>query len=60
MINSTDSRVLRGGSFLHASYVRSAYRDNYVPSVRVDNVGFRPARTLPPGPFTALPPTPEP
>jgi formylglycine-generating enzyme required for sulfatase activity len=48
-IVSTLSRPLRGGSFLHtAVYVRSAFRDNYVPSLRSSNVGLRPARTFPP------------
>jgi serine/threonine protein kinase/formylglycine-generating enzyme required for sulfatase activity len=59
VIDSTVTRLLRGGSFLHtAVYVRSAFRDNYVPSLRVDNIGVRPARTLPPGSFTAWPPAP--
>ena len=59
-IVSTTSRVLRGGSFFNqASGVRSAFRLNIVPSVRSLNVGLRPARTLPLGSFTALPPTPE-
>ena len=54
------SRVLRGGSFNNqASIVRSAYRSNYVPTTRIYDYGFRPARTLPLDPFTALPPTPE-
>jgi formylglycine-generating enzyme required for sulfatase activity len=48
-INSTNSRVLRGGSFNdHASYVRAAYRLRYVPASRSDDVGFRPARTITP------------
>jgi formylglycine-generating enzyme required for sulfatase activity len=60
VIVGTVGRLLRGGSFLHSAvYVRSAFRDTYVPSLRVDNVGVRPARTLPPGSFTALPPTLE-
>jgi formylglycine-generating enzyme required for sulfatase activity len=46
-IVSTNSRVLRGGSFLlHASNVRSSLRDLNVPSVRYDNLGFRLARTF--------------
>jgi formylglycine-generating enzyme required for sulfatase activity len=46
---STVGRMLRGGSFLHtAVYVRSAFRDSYAPSLRVDNVGVRPARTFTP------------
>jgi serine/threonine protein kinase/formylglycine-generating enzyme required for sulfatase activity len=48
-IASTDGRLLRGGSFLHtAGYARSAFRDSYAPSLRVDNVGVRPARTVVP------------
>jgi len=60
VVKSTDSRVLRGGSFVYqASNVRSASRDNFVPTRRYNSVGFRPARTLPLGSFTALPPTAE-
>jgi formylglycine-generating enzyme required for sulfatase activity len=48
-IQSTSSRVLRGGSFfLRASDVRSALRDGVVPSYRDLDVGFRPARTFTP------------
>ena len=48
-IVSRNSRVLRGGSFVvHSSLVRSAYRYWYVPSNRLNNVGFRPARTFTP------------
>jgi formylglycine-generating enzyme required for sulfatase activity len=51
------SRVLRGGSFVvRPGNVRSADRDWDVPSNRLSFVGFRPARTFPPSPFTALPP----
>ncbi|HLN28584.1 MAG TPA: protein kinase [Gemmataceae bacterium] len=58
VVKSTDSRVLRGGSFaVQASYVRSAYRDAVVPANRSSNFGFRPARTLLLGSFTALRPT---
>jgi eukaryotic-like serine/threonine-protein kinase len=57
-IEATTSRVLRGGSFLNqVSFVRSAYRELNPPSFRSFNFGFRPARTLPLGSFTALPPT---
>jgi eukaryotic-like serine/threonine-protein kinase len=60
VIVGTLGRMLRGGSFLHSAvYVRSAFRDSYLPSLRVDNVGVRPARTLPAGSIAALPPTPE-
>jgi serine/threonine protein kinase/formylglycine-generating enzyme required for sulfatase activity len=42
------SRVLRGGSFDYpASVARSAYRYSDVPTGRVSDYGFRPARTLP-------------
>jgi len=54
------SRVLRGGSFLNEPWsLRSAYRIHYAPSRRYNIDGFRVARTLPLGGFTALPPTPE-
>jgi formylglycine-generating enzyme required for sulfatase activity len=60
VVTSTDSRVLRGGSFLsRASVVRSANRFDSVPTLRNYSVGFRPARTLLLGSFTALPPTAE-
>jgi hypothetical protein len=46
-IRDTNSRVLRGGSFNnHASYVRSAYRGDNVPTDRNYLVGFRAARTF--------------
>jgi formylglycine-generating enzyme required for sulfatase activity len=48
-INNDGSRVLGGGSFyVQASFVRSAIRYWFVPSDRVDAVGFRPARTFTP------------
>ena len=51
----TQSRVLRGGSFYNlASNVRSAFRNLYVPTFRININGFRPSRTLPLGSFTAL------
>jgi serine/threonine protein kinase/formylglycine-generating enzyme required for sulfatase activity len=60
VVKSIDSRVLRGGSFLNlASNVRSANRLYSVPTNRYTDFGFRPARTLPLGSFTALAPTPE-
>jgi formylglycine-generating enzyme required for sulfatase activity len=53
-------RLLRGGSFdLQPTNVRSAQRAWNAPASRTSPVGFRPARTLPLGSFTALPPTPE-
>jgi formylglycine-generating enzyme required for sulfatase activity len=46
-IVNTNSRVLRGGSFLiQASNVRSSNRDYFVPSYRDNNIGFRLARTF--------------
>jgi eukaryotic-like serine/threonine-protein kinase len=55
IITDQKSRVLRGGSFaLRASFVRSAYRANNAPADRSYSYGFRPARTLPLGSFTAL------
>jgi formylglycine-generating enzyme required for sulfatase activity len=45
------SRVLRGGSFFNqASDVRSAYRNFFVPTLRLDYLGFRMARTCPSAP----------
>jgi serine/threonine protein kinase/formylglycine-generating enzyme required for sulfatase activity len=54
-------RVLRGGGFAnpHARLVRSAVRDLLGPGSMDGDNGIRPARTLPLGPVTALPPTPE-
>ncbi len=56
-----ENRVLRGGSFaVSASVLRSAFRHGIVPTYRSDgDVGLRPARTLPLGFSTALPPTPK-
>jgi formylglycine-generating enzyme required for sulfatase activity len=60
MIVGTSTRVLRGGSFGYlASFLRSALRYNNSPATRSFTFGFRPTRTLPLGPVTALPPTPE-
>jgi formylglycine-generating enzyme required for sulfatase activity len=45
-ITDSDSRLLRGGAFTNrARVVRSAYRLWYGPAVRINVVGFRPART---------------
>ncbi len=56
VVKSTDSRVLRGGSFaLHPANVRSSNRDGNVPTFRSLTFGFRLARTLPLSTFTALP-----
>jgi formylglycine-generating enzyme required for sulfatase activity len=60
VVKSTDSRVLRGGSFNdRASSVRSALRYGDVPTDRHSLAGFRLARTLRLDSFTALPVTPE-
>jgi formylglycine-generating enzyme required for sulfatase activity len=53
-INNEDRRVLRGGS-RHTSGHRSAARHYRVPTDDLWYFGFRPARTLPFGSFTALP-----
>jgi formylglycine-generating enzyme required for sulfatase activity len=59
LIVGTSSRMLRGGSFYdQASYVRSALRLSLVPAARDFRSGIRPARTLPLGSFTDLPPAP--
>ena len=51
-----NSRVLRGGSFLYqASDVRSAYRDNDVPTYRNSNSVSVRRGLLPLDCFTALP-----
>jgi formylglycine-generating enzyme required for sulfatase activity len=48
-IDSTASRVLRGGSFIFLpGNIRSAFRFTFVPSLRDTTVGFRPARTIAP------------
>jgi formylglycine-generating enzyme required for sulfatase activity len=47
IIDGGVSRVLRGGSFSNQpSLVRSAYRLNFVPTSRFNDLGFRPARTF--------------
>ena len=46
-IDSKESRVLRGGSFdINAQFVRSAGRTTIVPSIALNVVGLRPARTF--------------
>ena len=58
--SDSDDRVLRGGSFTNpSSNVRSAYRNNLVPTDRGLNFGFRPSRTLPLVPLSPLPSSPE-
>ena len=59
IITDNNSRVLRGGGFASpALALRSALRLSHQPENRTSSVGFRVARTLPLGTFTALPPTP--
>jgi eukaryotic-like serine/threonine-protein kinase len=49
IINTQEDLVLRGGSFRYrASYLRSALRHWFVPTVRLSYVGVRPARTFTP------------
>ncbi len=44
---SLDRKVLRGGSWFNVdSYTRSSNRDRLIPTVSIDNVGFRLLRTL--------------
>lgn len=51
-----DDGILRGGSFsARASNVRSSYRNSGQQDLRVNNVGFRVGRTLPPVPLALLP-----
>ena len=46
-VPSKISRLWRGGSFLSlVTYVRSAFYHGGLPSVRVNDLGFRPVRTL--------------
>ncbi len=46
-VDSTASRVVRGGSFINlASFVRSASRGSSVPANQSSIFGFRPARSL--------------
>jgi formylglycine-generating enzyme required for sulfatase activity len=48
-INDSSRRVFRGGAFSGiAFYARSASRVDYQPSLRVNSVGLRAARTLAP------------
>jgi serine/threonine protein kinase/formylglycine-generating enzyme required for sulfatase activity len=59
VIVAAQARVLRGGSFgSQAFFVRSASRIYNVPANRSNVYGFRVARTLPLGSFTALRSTP--
>ncbi len=48
IVTKEDTRMLRGGSFLHPNtLMRSASRNRGIPSNRSINSGFRPARTYP-------------
>jgi formylglycine-generating enzyme required for sulfatase activity len=48
LVRDTDNRILRGGSlFSTAPYLRSANRFIYRSSDRIDDSGFRLARTCP-------------
>ena len=59
-IKSNISRVLLGGSFSDLAWnLRIGNTTATAPTFRDVSYGFRAARTLPPGSFTALPPTPE-
>jgi formylglycine-generating enzyme required for sulfatase activity len=45
-MSSSESRVLRGGSWINVDYgVRSSYRYRYVPSGTDDSIGFRCSRS---------------
>ena len=45
-VSGGSNRVLRGGSwFVEPRGVRSAFRGNYDPAIRSDNIGFRVTRT---------------
>src|SRR5262249_52872562 len=60
VVKITDNRALRGGSFFNqASIVRSANRNGVPPTDDSAHRGFRLARTLRLGSFTALPPNAE-
>jgi formylglycine-generating enzyme required for sulfatase activity len=49
LVDEPGPRVLRGGAWLNpAKYVRSALRNGGAPTLRADDVGFRPARPVTP------------
>jgi formylglycine-generating enzyme required for sulfatase activity len=49
IVNNQDYRVQRGGSFAdRAALMRSANRYMGAPLIRLESVGFRPARTIAP------------
>ena len=46
-VSKEQKRPRRGGSFTYgADFLRSAYRNGYIPDERRDSVGFRVARTI--------------
>jgi len=60
VIDSTRSRVLRGGAFsFQPADIRSAVRRSFPPGSRFPDFGFRPARTLPPASLVPLPSSAE-
>jgi eukaryotic-like serine/threonine-protein kinase len=46
LVDNTEYRVLRGGSYAHPKSARSAYRSGLNPTYRGYDIGFRPARTI--------------
>jgi len=47
IVSKEYERVRRGGSYTYsAEFLRSAYRNHYIPDERRDSVGFRIARTI--------------
>ena len=55
-IRDSNRRVLRGGAFADPdSLMRASITASNFTKIEVDHYGFRVARTLPPGTFTALP-----
>jgi formylglycine-generating enzyme required for sulfatase activity len=48
IVSKEYERPRRGGSYSYpAEFLRSAYRNHYIPDERRDSVGFRVARTIP-------------
>jgi formylglycine-generating enzyme required for sulfatase activity len=46
-VSKEQERPRRGGSYTYeADFLRSAYRNHYIPDERRDSVGFRVARTV--------------